>query len=137
MKKFILAASIVLTGCAAGPDNVDALKKIDYKDQFTVNTGYQQIYRNFKNAFTKCGGMESRWLKPIAVDAELYTDINEGQFTVNIVPTVGQPKPMTYISIKEKSIDSSVVTVYYRWQEHLQQESIVYRRWANGDLTCE
>ncbi len=137
MKKVILASVLALAGCAAGPDNVDALKKIDYKDQFTVNSGYQKTYRNFKNAFTKCGGMEARWLKPIAVDAELYTDINEGQLTVNIVPTVGQPKPMTYISIKEKSANSSVVTIYYRWQEHLQQESTVYRRWANGDLTCE
>ena len=137
MKKVILASVLALAGCATGPDNVDGLKSTGYKDQFTVNLGYQQVYRNIKNGFTKCGGMQSRWLKPFNVDAELYTDIHEGQFTVNTAPTVASPKPVTHIMIKEKTANNSTVTVFFSWQGHVKEGGQIYRRWANGNLACE
>ena len=137
MKKVVLVAVLAMTGCAAGLDNVEALKSANYKDHFAVNLGYQQVYRNLKAGFTECTGMESQWLKPFAVDAELYTDIHEGQLTVKIVPTVGKPKPTTYITVKEQTSNSSTVTIFYRWQEHLKEGGKVYRLWANGNLACE
>lgn len=137
MKKVILASVLALAGCAAGPDNIEALKSANYKDEFSVGLGYQQVYRNLKAGFTECTGMEARWLKPFTVDAELFTDIHEGQLTVKVVPTVGKPKPTTYITVNEKTDHSSVVTIYYGWQGHVKEGGPIYRRWANGDFTCE
>ena len=89
------------------------------------------------NGFNACGGTESTWLKPGAVQSELYTDIQQGQITVNLVPTVGSQKPLVYMQIDRQSGEESRVSVFYRWKDSISKSGPLYRKWAFGDFVCK
>lgn len=137
MRKLVVAAMIAMTGCSSAPQSISALQKANYKDSFLVNKNYQETYRNFKTRFSMCGGLDASWLKPFAVHSELYTDIGEGQITLNLTPPVGVQRPIKYIRIKKMSDLQSEVIIYHAGQYELDNSKTIYRRWANGDPVCE
>lgn len=136
-KLLVMAVMTFLAGCSSAPKDIESLKRENYKDSFRVNQNYQQTYLNFKNGFSKCGGLEPSWTKPVSVDTELFTELNEGRITLNLVPAVGQQRPINLIKIKKYSDKQSDVTIYHRGQHELDNSKQIYRRWADGDLVCE
>lgn len=137
MKKVILAAAVILSGCAIGTNTVEDLAKSPYKDEFEVADGYQQTYRQIIAGIEKCEGLTPSYFNPVRVDTELFTDIKEGRIVLYAEPSVGAAKPFRYIKIDNVGKDKSQVTVYHFMQSTVDKTRNNYRRWANGDLTCE
>ena len=136
MKKLLLMVAVLLAGCSGWPQNVTELKARGVTESFTVNQPYQQAYRNFKTASDRCMSQAGLWQMGSTVDAQLYPDANEGQFIIKLVTQWGQPKPIILITVNRLNDQQSIVSLVHL--DNLDKASIpVYRRWLDGNLSCE
>ena len=136
MKNILMITALMLTGCATGMRSVDDLKTTGVVNTFTVDQNYQQAYRNFKFSFHKCVAKAGLWQLSSTLDADLYTDIEEGRMVMSMVTQFGQPKPIRFIVIKNINSQQSKIAVYQA-VKFVSNVEPVYRRWANGDPVCE
>ena len=133
----VIILAVVLSGCASGPRNIQELKREDIRQSFSSGQNYQKTYRDFKETFERCRGLDSSLIKLSTIESDIYTDIGEGRITIYLTPSIGDKTPMTYINIKNDTNNTSVIDVYYRWKDGIKEQGPTYQRWAKGDLSCD
>ncbi len=136
MKKLILAAAVVLAGCAAGPKNPEELQEKGVKQSFVIQVNYQQAYRNFKRSFDQCVSKAGLLQTSSKLDTDLYTDIEEGRMVMSFPSQFGSPKPIRLIIIKRIDDQESEMTVYQS-DRFLSDVEPIYRKWVTGEPVCK
>lgn len=97
----ILVSLLFLSSCAT------QFKESDMAwTKMNIKLNYQAVYRNLKEGFRKCGS-------GYFVDCNLYGDINEGHFYINLKSGFGSRSPLVYgiINIKHIDKDTSAVSI--------------------------
>ena len=136
MKKLILSAAVVLAGCAAGPKNAEELQEKGVKQTFVIQVNYQQAYRNFKSSFQQCVSKAVLLQTSPQLDADLYTDIEEGRIVMSIKSQFGSPKPIRLVIIKRIGDQESEIIVYQP-DRFLSDVEPAYRKWVQGEAICK
>ncbi|WP_208800379.1 hypothetical protein ACCQ13_14840 [Xanthomonas sp. NCPPB 1638] len=130
MKKIVLLAAAVISGCATSPKG---LEKPEFSSTFTVDAPYQLVLKRIVEADRECRPTQLVPIGQVINDVHNYPDLREAKI-VQGASGVGT-QIYVVISIKELQSNHSEVTLYARTARAKQSARL--QRWAEGGGGCE
>ena len=126
-------AILLLTGCAA--NSLNDLYEKGYQQSDVIPVNYQAAFRNLRMKLDECIGLNGRMLDRTKINNQIYTDIEEGQFTWVMTNAFSSDSPMTDIRLKKIDKNNTKIVVTSISKTSINNWYEKYKSWASGNFT--
>lgn len=122
-----------MAGCSTTPADLER-EQSTQSEKRSYRENYQEIYRRVVNAATRCSAGNMTAYASMAVDSQLYSELNFGEVSLSLI-NVGVRNYYWKAKI-EKASSGSIVKVF---SGNTINNSVWLNklfRWADGDDAC-